>query len=156
MPIPKPDIVKILLPLILRLCPELRVAEVTKGKIIPINKINPMNEAEEWRALNRKFRRQERTDGTKDSSQVVNLDRAIRCVEESAGAGGLVSQVLRDCVLVLLKGGYGAGDNTTEKLMNPIIACLRENALRQNTPRVFRVEGAYQRPRKGHGHGRKV
>ncbi len=143
------------MPIIIRLCPELRVGQVTRGKIVPLNKINPMNEAEEARALNREFKRQPRRDGTKDSSQVVNLDRAIKCVEETGGKGGLVSQVLRDCVLVLIKGGYGTGDNTTEKLLNPIIQCLRENALRQDTPRVSKRTETHGRPARGHGHGRK-
>lgn len=154
MAIPKIDIVKIMMPVIVRLFPELRVAEVVRGKIIPLKDVNPMNEAEEARALSREFKRQPRTDGTKDSSQVVNLDRAIKCVEEAGGKGGLVAKVVRKCVVVLLRGGQ-PGSNVTEDLLNPIVTCLRENALRQDTPRVVRTERAYQRPRKGHGHGRK-
>jgi len=156
MPVPKVDFVKILGPILVRLCPELRAGQITKGKIIPISDINPLNETEEARALNRQFKRQERNDGTKDSSQVINLDRAIKCVEEAGGKGGLVAQVLRDCVKVLIKGGFGKDDNTTEKLLNPIITCLRENALRQDTPRVFSTRGQYHRPARGHGHGRRV
>lgn len=149
------DLVKVLLPILIRLLPEFRAAQVAKGKIIPISNINPINEAQEAEALNREFKRQPRKDQTKDSSQVINLDRAIKCVEESGGKGGLVSRVIRDCILVLLKGGYGKGDNTTEKLLNPIISCLRENALRQDTPRVLATSRYYQRPARGHGRGRK-
>lgn len=156
MPVPRLDIVRVIMPILLRLCPELRAGQVTKGLIEPIVNINPMNDADEARALNREFKRQPRKDGTKDSSQVVNLDQAIKCVEKAGGNGGLVSSVIRDCVLVLLKGGYGSGDNTTEKLLNPIITCLRENALRQDTPRVKVDKKFYHRPSKGHGKGRGV
>lgn len=151
--IPRPDLVRILLPMIIRLCPELVQAKVTRGLVIPIQNINPLNEAEENRNLARKFRRQPRRDFKKDSSQVVNLDAAIKCIEENAKDGGIVAKVVRRCVVALIQGGSGES-NVTEQLMNPIVTCLREKALRQDTPRVNRSGSFPHRPSRGHGHGR--
>lgn len=136
MALPQIDLVKIILPLVIRLCPELKAAQITRGKIIPVSNINPMNEAEEARALNRKFTRPRRRDRRRDSSFVVNLDEAIKCVEKTCGDGSLVSGVLRDCVLVLLKGGTGTGNRTVEKILNPVIECLRTKALGQRNKRT--------------------
>jgi L-asparaginase/Glu-tRNA(Gln) amidotransferase subunit D len=154
MPVPKIDIVKILLPIIVRLCPELKVAEVTRGKIIPLTNINPLNEEQEARNLARKFQRQPRRDGRKDSSEVINLDTAIKIVEKNAGDGGLVAKVVRRCVLALIAGGTG-DSNVTEQLMNPIVTEMREKTLRQDTPRVNSDKKSYHRPARGHGHGRR-
>jgi L-asparaginase/Glu-tRNA(Gln) amidotransferase subunit D len=155
MPLPRVDFVRVLLPVLTKIAPEIFQAEkITRGKIIPINQINPMNDAQEARNLSREFRRQKRDDNTKDSSQVINLDRAIKCVEESGGKGGLVAQVVRKCVHALIVGGTGTGPNVTEDLLNPIVTCLRENALRQDTVRRTHRSSTYGRPAKGHGHGR--
>lgn len=159
MPVPRPDWIRVLLPLIVRLMPEcLQAEKVTRGRIIPIKDINPINEAEEARALSRKFKRERRPDGRKDSSEVINLDTAIKIIEKNGGKGGLVAQVVRKCCAVLIAGGVGQGPNVTEDLLNPIIREMRENTLRQDTPR--RLRGAsnphfgYHRPARGHGHGR--
>lgn len=155
MPVPRPDIVRIILPMIVRLCPEILAGEkITRGKIVPLADVNPMNEAQEARNLSRKFKRQPRKDGRKDSSEVINLDKAIKIVEESGAKGGLVAKVVRKCVVALIKGGTGAGNNVTEDLLNPVIKEMRENTLRQNTPRVNSSKKSYHRPAKGHGHGR--
>jgi hypothetical protein len=156
MPLPRPDWLRVLLPIIVRLMPEcLQAEKITRGRVIPIENINPINEAQEARNLSREFKRERRTDGRKDSSQVVNLDTAIKCVEESAGKGGLVAKVVRKCCAVLIAGGTGTGPNVTEDIMNPVIKCLRESALRQDTPRNVHRTETHGRPARGHGHGRK-
>jgi len=153
MPIPRPDVIRILLPILIRLCPELKEAQVTRGMIVPINRINPLNEAEEARNLSRKFTRERRGDRRADSSEVINLDTAIKIVEKTGGKGGLVAQVVRKSVVALLLGGTGQ-TNVTEDLLNPVIREMRENTLRQNTTRVYGSKVGHHRPAVGHGHGR--
>lgn len=157
MPLPRPDWVRILLPIIVRLMPEVTQAQkLVKGRVIPIKEINPINEAEEARALSRKFQRERREDGRKDSSEVINLDTAIKIIESNGGKGGLVAQVVRKCCAVLIQGGVGRGPNVTEDLLNPIIREMRENTLRQDTPRKYKLaHSGYHRPARGHGHGRR-
>jgi len=88
----------------------------------------------------------------KDNQQVVKVSDAIDCVENA----------LRDPKLLLKTGKEiinavtGADVRTIINIATDVIAqCIREHALRQDTPRKIVEKRFYHRPARGHGKGRR-
>lgn len=86
-----------------------------------------------------------------DNSSVIKVSKAIECVETSMRDGKLLLAVIKGLINALLSKNF---EGAPRILLDSIVTCLRENALRQNTPRVFSKTFRYHRPSKGHGHGR--
>jgi hypothetical protein len=139
--------IEILLPFIIRLFPQLVRAPIV-GRIIPLFKVDPSTDADLARALQRDFKRKPDS-RINDNVHVIKLSDAISCVEKTISDGKLQSAGVITLAKMLLDqrtGGSPIGD--------AIIACLRENVLRQDTVRSGSKVIKSPRPAKGHGHGR--
>lgn len=86
-----------------------------------------------------------------DNSSVIKVSEAIKCVEESLKDGKVLLSVLKGLVNALMSQDF---KGAPQILLTSIVQCIRENALRQDTPRVFSKTFRYHRPSRGHGHGR--
>jgi len=145
------EIIRIL-PAILKLFPQLAKIPLIRGRLIPLNNIAPETDLDAARKLNRRFKRKPK-EGPADSSMVIIVDEAIKCVEDAGNNnGGVIWEVIKKGAQQLILGG--GEENVTEQLLNPIVECIRENALRQDTPRIGHKVVNQPRPAKGHGHGR--
>lgn len=149
MPTPQP-IIEILLPLIVRLFPQIARAPVL-GKIIPLFNVKGATDEDLARALNREYKRPQRR-GFNDEIYVVKLEDAITCVEKTLSDGKLKSAGLITLAKQLLDPSTGKSP-----IGDAIIACLRESVLRQDRPRTTEPpRQKYHRPATGHGKGRGV
>jgi hypothetical protein len=139
-----------ILPLILRLFPELATSPLI-GKIIPLFKIDPRSDTDLARALNRELK-VPKHHGFNDNTAVIKVSEAIKCVETKLGNGKVLLSFLKGIVNSLKSA---EGKNAAELLASDIAACIREDSLRQNTPRTTDPpRQKYHRPAKGHGKGR--
>jgi hypothetical protein len=86
-----------------------------------------------------------------DNSSVIKVSEAIKCVEEAMKDGKLLIAVIKGLVNALISKNF---EGAPRILLDTIVTCIREHALRQDTPRVFSKTFRYHRPSKGHGHGR--
>jgi len=147
MPNPQP-IIEILLPLIVRLFPSLVRLPVV-GRIIPLFNVRPSTDEDLARALDREYKRPRRSQGS-DNTNVIKLDDAITVVEEVLGDGKLKAAGLLALAKELLDQSTGKSP-----IGDKIIEGLRENVLRQDTPRTTQPpKQKYHRPAEGHGEGR--
>lgn len=92
-----------------------------------------------------------RNKSAKDNQQVIKVSAAIKCVEDSMKDGKLLVAIVKGLVNALLSQNF---EGAPRLLLDSIVTCIRENALRHDTPRVFSRTPRYHRPSKGHGHGR--
>jgi hypothetical protein len=141
-----------LLPLIIRLFPQLLKQTFHRGSIVFLSNIEPATDTELERELNAKIRVKRREETPKDSSSVIKVSEAIDAVEEVLNQAGIKRELLLSLVQALF-GDTGnkraPGQTTADKIAEKI----RENSLRQNTARVKTRRTKYGRPAKGHGYG---
>lgn len=145
---PEPLPIEIVLPAIIRLFPQLVKNAPVVGKIVPLIDVKASQDEELARALKRNYKRPKKANFN-DEIYVIKLEDAIDCVEKAIGDGKLQTAGMITLAKMLFDqrtGGSPIGDK--------IITCLRENVLRQDTPRVIKEFRGYHRPAKGHGKGR--
>jgi len=141
-----------LLPLVVRLFPQLTKLSPLVGKIIPLQDIEPTAEEDLARELNPKYKTKQH-EGFNDAAHVVKISDAIKCVEDSFNEKGIVWELVKAAVTSLAEGKTKTLPG--ENLMNAIVKCIREDALRQDTIRVKgRYRSPWARPAAGHGKGR--
>ncbi len=144
-----PAIVRILIPIIIRLWPAVPEIPVI-ARLLVIFQLHPSTDAELERALAYNYKRKPKQHGPDKDTGVVKLDDAIKCVEQKIGDGN----ISRKGIIALAKLLFNPVEKTSP-IGDSIIECLRESALRQDTPRVYsRSVRGFRRPAKGHGHGR--
>lgn len=138
-----------LLPFIIRLFPELVTGPLIRGRLIPLSQIKPASDEDLARELNRKVDLSPRRDGTQDSSQVIQLSEAINCVSSSFNNTTLIKEFLLVAVRSLIEGTTSRAAG--QRMFNAMVECLRENALRQDTPRTLHeTKTKFHRPAVGH------
>jgi hypothetical protein len=140
-----------MLPIVIRLFPELVKTTFYRGSVVVLNKVTPATDTDLERELARKIE-QKASDQAKDNQMVIKVAEAIKCCESTFNATTLVKEFVLVAIKSLIEG------KTTQacgqKMFDQMATCIRENALRQDTPRKFVYKGSYHRPAKGHGSGR--
>jgi hypothetical protein len=149
------DLVKIILPALIRLCPELVAGTVTRGKIVTLLQIEPENQAEAIRKLSRKLKVKPR-ENFNDETHVIKVSEAIKCIEKTNDKQktfflSMAQWAAKNMI------GLGGGDldlGPMQTFMDATGACIRENCLRSDTIRNVDRQTKHGRPAKGHGKGR--
>jgi hypothetical protein len=161
-----PEPIHNLIPVVVRLfrmlaedTPEIGRLMVRKGDAIGFTSTNPINEKDAVQALARKYKikqRDPRLPG-KDSSNVIKVSDAIDIIEKQGNKGSPLWAAVKSGVKIVSLGALGIQntESAIESILDPIVQEIRENALRQDTPRVFSHTFRYHRPSKGHGYGRR-
>lgn len=142
-----------MLPIIIRLAPQLVKMTFYRGSAIIANKVEPSNEEELAQELNRKIKRDQKED-SRDNQHVIKVADAIECIENGFNSTTLIYEFAKTALRSLLEGrqSEAAGQN----LFDQMAKCIRENALRSDTlRRKHKPATKYGRPAKGHGHGRR-
>ena len=142
------EIVRIL-PLIIKFFPEI-LGPVVRGRLIPLNNINPATDADAMEALNRAVKLKPRQ-GFNDAVHVIKCSEVKSCLEEKLDKS-LLLEVVKSATRIL------AGDATSNAgniIGDRVMECIRENVLRQDTPRVRKIKTYIGRPAVGHGLGRR-
>lgn len=120
--------IEILLPILVRLFPELVSSPVVRGLVIPLINVDPTAEEELARKLQRKVKFPRVTG---DSSRVVKIADAIACVEKVIGDGKLQSLGMIGLARQLLNQATGDSPIGTA-----IVDCIRSKALQQKNRKV--------------------
>jgi len=136
------------------LVPALRSIPALGRTVIFLNRIprDDTKALEELRRAGDKKKKEREKEARDNGRYVLKVSEAIKCVDAHAYDPRIILDFVRAVGSTLI-GGTTSG---FDPMRNRIVQCLKEKALRQDTPRVFRDEPGYQRPRKGHGHGRKT
>ncbi len=145
-----PDIVR-LIPFIVRLFPQLVKTTFYRGSLVVANKVTAATDEDLARDLNRKIKQKE-SDKSKDNQMVIKVSEAIKCVEDNFNNTTLIKEFLLVACKSLVAGE--TQEACGQKLFDKMARCIRENALRHDTPRVISSKRRYHRPSKGHGKGR--
>jgi hypothetical protein len=136
--LPLPEI----LPYIVRLFPGLRTLPIVKGLAIPINDVQGITDPELARALDRKTEIKKQQ-GFNDETAVIKVSEAIKCIQDKFND----TTLLKELVLIAAQQLIGDAKVTAAQGMADRMAdCIRENALRQDTPRVLRTKRYQARP----------
>lgn len=106
------------------------------------------------RRLKKKTKRHDR-----DNSQVIKVDDAIKCVDKYLRNASFLRRIAEEITLTILAIGQNLvvpQDDLHGEFADAVAQCIREDALRQDTPRALipRRDKFYHRPSRGHGHGR--
>jgi hypothetical protein len=145
-----PEIVR-LLPIIIRLFPQLVRTTFYRGFIRIFGEVKPLSDEELARDLNRKIDTRSK-DKDKDNQMVVKVKDAVHCVEVGFNETTLIKEFILVAIRSLIAG---RGDEACgQRMFNQMSNCIREKALRHDTPRVIKETRQYRRPAKGHGKGR--
>lgn len=142
-----------LVPILVRLFPQLVKTTFYRGSVVIANKVDPQSEEELQRELERKIKRNERDDA-KDKQTVVKVSDALKCVEETFNATTLIKEFILVACVSLLEGHQK--EACGQKMFDKMARCIREHALRQDTPRSAHRQTTHGRPARGHGHGRRL
>jgi len=145
-----------LLPLIVKLFPELVKPTFYRGAIGLLSKTDPTPDENLERALQTKTRvKKDKT--FNDATAVLKVSDAIKCLEDNFNETSLMKEValrvVKDFFNDVVKGTkepISAAQNLADKMAN----CFREHALRQDTPRAKHRTTSHGRPARGHGKGR--
>ena len=121
--------IEILLPLILRLFPELATTPIV-GKIIPLFKVDPSTDTDLARKLARKLDLQPKD--RFDETHVVKVVEVRKCVEGKLGDGAILSSFLAGLARALVGKEE---QNAAFILGGKIMECVREKALQQKNGR---------------------
>jgi hypothetical protein len=140
-----------MLPLIVRLFPDLVKHTFARGKIVVLNDIDPTPDSELDRFLARKIavRRKRHSE---DDTQVVKVADAVGAVEDAMNKKGLVRDFALGAINTIIGtvgGSTVAGQNVAQAICDEI----RSKALRQDTPKIKNVKIREHRPARGHGRG---
>jgi hypothetical protein len=140
--------------------PELMKAMEVSSHTIPqlkwllglIRLSQPLDETDALQALNRalKWNPKLRRQGPSDSSSVIKVSEALQCLKGQVNTGSRTLDILQQGIRAL----YSTPHNALEGFADSVTQCLRENALRQDTPRARRRVTGHGRPARGHGYGR--
>jgi hypothetical protein len=140
-----------MLPIIIRLAPQLVKQTFYRGSAVVANKIDPATDEALERDLNRKIKRDPKQE-SKDNQMCIKVSEAVNCVEKHFNNTTLVKEFMLTAAKSLFEG------RTTEacgqRLFDQMTRCIRENALRQDTPRAAHRTTKHGRPARGHGRGR--
>jgi len=131
-----------ILPYIVRLFPALKTLPIVRGLAIPINDVQGITDPELARNLARKTTiKKERS--FNDETAVIKVSEAIKCIEEKFND----TTLLREFILVAAKQIIGDAETTAaQAIADRMGTCIRENSLRQDTPRVRRTKRYSARP----------
>lgn len=140
-----------LIPIIVRLFPQLIKTTFYRGSVVVANKVTPATDEQLDPNLERKIDRR-REDQSKDNQMVLKVSAALKCVEENFNNTTLIKEFIFVACESLLKGVQTKACG--QRMFEKIATCIREHALRQDTPRAAHRSTRYGRPAKGHGHGR--
>jgi hypothetical protein len=126
------DPIRILLPVIIRLFPELAGIRLVRGRIIPLKEVSPMNEAEALRALNKKLQTKKRQ-GFNDNSHVIKLETLRKILDEVLGSG---NQLVKDAskIAVALVTGH-PGEPILQDSSDKVMERCRDECLKQTAAR---------------------
>lgn len=140
-----------LVPLIVRLFPQLIRQTFYRGSVVVANQVTPTTDTELERNLAKKIKRRPQ-DETKDNQMVIKVSAAIKCVEEHFNNTTLIKEFVLVAVKSLWEGVQS--QSCAQRMFDAMARCIRENALRQDTPRSAHRSSTHGRPARGHGHGR--
>jgi hypothetical protein len=140
-----------MIPIIIRLAPNLIKYTFYRGSIVVANKVTPATDEDLARELNRQIK-QKSSDQAKDNQMVIKVSEAIKCVESNFNNTTLI----KEFVLVAAKSLFEGRQTEAcgQRLFDQMARCIRENALRQSTSRRVHRKTGHGRPAKGHGKGR--
>lgn len=138
-----------LLPFIIKLFPELAQSSIL-GKIIPLFKIDPATDEDLARELNKEVRIKQKNNS--DATSVIKVSEAIKCAKSSFDNTTLISEFVLEAAKSLIAGRQI--DACGQRMFDQMVNCMRQNSLRQDTPRVASRTTSHGRPARGHGHGR--
>jgi hypothetical protein len=131
-----------ILPYIVRLFPALKTLPIVRGLAIPINDVQGITDPELARNLARKTTiKKERS--FNDETAVIKVSEAIKCIEEKFND----TTLLKEFILVAAQQIIGDAETTAaQAIADRMGTCIRENSLRQDTPRVRRTKRYSARP----------
>lgn len=141
-----------LIPIIIRLFPDLVKLTFYRGSVVVANRVTPMSETELERAVNAQVKTQDPRDAAKDAQMVVKVSDAIKCLETTFNSTTLIKEFILVACKSLLEGVQKKACG--QEMFNRMSRCIREHALRQDTPRSAHRTTSHGRPARGHGHGR--
>lgn len=127
------------------------VVKFIVGKVIPYFDIEPLTQEQLNRELSEEMKAKKEPTFN-DSSHVIKVSEAIKCCEKKFTNATLIAEFLKVAVKNLIAGK--TLKKPSQDLLDGMAACIRENCLRSDTPRVFSRTFRYHRPSKGHGVGR--
>lgn len=141
-----------LMPIIVRLFPQLVKATFYRGSVVTLNKVTPSPDEDLERELNRKIK-QKSADKSKDNQMVVKVSDAVACIEKGFNDTTLIKEFILTAAKALLEGRQSVACG--QRMFDQMATCVRQKALRQDTPRAAHRTTRIGRPAKGHGKGRK-
>jgi hypothetical protein len=121
-----------LLPAILRLFPQFARVTLEKGKLIPLQTIDPMSEAELARQLNVKLRIPKQKDFN-DKTHVVKISDVISCFEKTNDEQKYPVKIALDVASALLSAT--PAEPLLKEFSDDFIKCVRDKSLKQTAKR---------------------
>lgn len=137
------------------LAPTIGKLKIPRGSVVLLAELAAQTDALMQAQIKRHVRTKKRKKEKSDDWQVIKVADAIDCVETWQTDPKVLYQLAKNIVSTILDPALPGGPSF--ELPDPgeqIIQCIRENALRQDTPRVPKTVSYYARPAKGHGFGR--
>jgi len=139
-----------IIPLIVRLFPQLVRQTFYRGSVVVANDVRPSTDTELERNLREKIK-QKKKDQERDNQMVIKVADAIACIEEKFNNTTIVKEFILVAVQSLWEGVQTQACG--QRMFDAMAKCIREKALRQDTPRSAHRETTHGRPARGHGHG---
>lgn len=138
--------------------PEVGSLRIPAGKFIALATLEAFSGKEIRKRIGRHLKRKTKKQKG-DDTQVVKVAEAIECVDkffrDPDTMRGLAEAVLS---VILAAGETFLGkppDDILGEAADKCADCIREHALRQDTPRTAERRTTHGRPARGHGHGRR-
>lgn len=111
----------------------------------------PMSDIDAMRALDRSMNwKPKKNPAFNDATSVIKVSDAIQCLQGGVNNSSHVWNVIKQGLIAIV----GTPSNSAGPMADSVVQCLRENALRQDTPRRSIKSTRYGRPARGHGYGR--
>lgn len=144
-----------LIPILIELFPQLIRVTFFRGALIIAHDPHPDSEEDLARALNKQLKHDSKPE---DGQMVIKVSDAIECVQAHMNQTTAAVLVLKGLCANIGDLVFGTGHTGSgfQDLFDSTTKCIREKALRQDTPRVKSEKLGYHRPAKGHGKGRKT
>lgn len=141
------------------LLPEIGKLKLPVGKFIALDTLMAFSGKEIKKRIGRHLKKKTKKQDS-DDTQVIKVSEAIDCVDKHFRDANTVRAIAESVLSVIIAVGESwlgkPPDDILGEVADACAKCIRENALRQDTPRARHrdaVENA--RPARGHGYGRK-
>jgi len=139
------------------LAPEVGKLKIPIGKFIGLAALNQFSGKEISKRIGRHLKRKTKKKKG-DDTMVIKVAEAIECVDKYFRDPATIRGLAEETISIIVALGESfigkPPDDVLGEAADKCADCIRENALRQDTPRAAHRTTKKGRPARGHGHGR--